>query len=487
MDRKPTARVKTPADVRGAHDLKPLERTTATVLQTRMEPRSVRHLKHCHSLKGSRHVERIDRLPWEERVADNLQRAERHRYERANALHHAMGRVSALLALTRAREEKLKLTAAQLEHTTAYLLTIMDAMADMLLATNEGGRITEANRAACQMTGLDRESLMGRPVPSLFSDQIGATNMVRRTFVDGSMADVELELTGPGGEPMPLLCNATVLLDEQDQPTGVLINARDMSELKKAQESRERYAEQLARANEDLEEFASVASHDLQEPMKRVAIYTQRVMDRLSGEVADDVREELGYVLKQATHMQEMIKQVLAYARVDHELGDFGEVDCEQVLDQVLLNLHGALDVSGVRISREPLPTLRADPLQLGRVMQNLLGNAIKYRDDAKPEQTVHISARRTETATARLPQGARAPGWLFTVVDNGIGVNEEFVEDIFKMFIRLHSADEVEGAGMGLAIVWKIVQRHGGVAWMESEEFESSTFYFTIPDGEPE
>ena len=477
-------RVRTRRDAKGASDLKIIERTSASVLQSRLPPRSGRHLKHCHSLKASRQIVRIDRREWEERVAEMLRICERHRWEKANSLHNALDRVALLLRAAQERQRELEATTGRLEQTTSYLQTLMDSMADILIATDPGGRITEANRAAGRLAGYTREELVGRPFAGLFAEAELAAGGIETVLARRQLTDYELTLVLKDGGTIPVLLNATALVDAQDRATGALVNARDMTELKRAQETLEQYATELARANEDLEEFASVASHDLQEPLKRVTRYASGLAERFGAQLGAEARQEIAFMVEQAENMQNLIRNVLAYARAGVEDKAAEPIDGNQVLERALQNLRGAIEESRVRVTWDPLPVVDADVDQLVRVFQNLIGNAIKYRDPESAEPAVHVSAERVETTERSPPEGAPGSGWLFSVTDDGIGVDPDFQDEIFDMFVRLHTAEEFPGAGMGLAIVRKIVGRHGGVIWVESRPDEGSTFCFILPEG---
>jgi len=297
---------------------------------------------------------------------------------------------------------------------------------------------------------------------------------------------------------------------------------REITERKRAEEMLAQQAQELARSNAELERFAYVAAHDLQEPLRVVTSHLKFLEGCCKGRLDSKADESMAYAVDGATRMQMTIKDLLAYSRVGLWGEDFEPTDCEAVLDQTLADLQVAIEESGAVVTHDPLPTVMADDLQLGQVFQNLIANAIKFhpstprqaRDDASsgrspstPRQArdgassgrspstssgrggeepprVHISARRMEDSAISDPKSEiRNPkSWVFSVRDNGIGIDPEYADCIFEIFQRLYTQEEYPGTGIGLAICKKIVERHGGRIWVESQPGEGSTFYFTIP-----
>ncbi|WP_155968972.1 PAS domain S-box protein [Kamptonema formosum] len=248
-------------------------------------------------------------------------------------------------------------------------------------------------------------------------------------------------------------------------------NAQLLSEVverKEAQRQLQELTENLKRSNLELEQFAYVASHDLQEPLRAVTSYTQLLSQRYQGQLDAKADKWVAYIVDGATRMQQLIHDLLAYSRVGTKGKEFQLTDCNAVFKQTLTNLQVAIAEKNAAVTCDPLPTIMADGGQLVQLLQNLIGNAIKFSSSDVPE--VHISAV------------LKNAEWVFAVRDSGIGIAPEYAERIFLIFQRLHSRREYAGTGIGLAICKRIVERHGGRIWVESQVGEGATFYFTIP-----
>ena len=229
---------------------------------------------------------------------------------------------------------------------------------------------------------------------------------------------------------------------------------------------------ELTRSNKDLEQFAYVASHDLQEPLRMVSSYTQLLARRYRGQLGKDGDEFIEFAVDGARRMQGLINDLLQYSRVGSQGGKFTRIDSAAPLDDALGVLSTAIDEAGAAVEKVNLPEIVADEAQMSRLFQNLVGNAIKYRSEAAPR--IRVSAERLHDC------------WQFEVRDNGIGVNPAFTERIFTIFQRLHSREEYQGSGIGLAISKRIVERRGGTIWMKSKPGIGSSFFFTVPDRLP-
>ncbi len=254
---------------------------------------------------------------------------------------------------------------------------------------------------------------------------------------------------------------------------AVLLSLRDVTETRKAQELLKQTMAELTRSNTELEQFAYVASHDLQEPLRMVASYTQLLSRRYKGKLDSDADEFIGYAVDGATRMQQLINALLDYSRVGTRGKPFGPTNCEETFNQAIANLQAAIRENDAVVTHDHLPTVMADATQMVQLFQNLIGNAIKFHGEKKPE--VHIGATRNGVE------------WIFSVRDNGIGIDPQYFDRIFVIFNRLHSRQEYPGTGIGLTICKKIIERHKGRIWVESQSGNGTTFYFTIPNGKEE
>jgi PAS domain S-box-containing protein len=264
----------------------------------------------------------------------------------------------------------------------------------------------------------------------------------------------------------------TALRDKSGQLCGFGKVTRDISERKRAEEQLVRTVAELKRSNDELGQFAYVASHDLQEPLRMVASYTQLLAKRYKGRLDADADEFIAYAVDGSNRMQGLIQDLLAYSRAGTNGKPLLKISTEKVLNAALANLRTTIQESGAGVTHDALPAITTDDGQLAQVFQNLVGNAIKYRSAEVPR--VHVSAKKN---------GGKE--WIFSVRDNGLGIDQQYFERIFVLFQRLHGRETFEGTGIGLAICKKIVERLGGRIWVESQPEKGSIFYFALPERE--
>ena len=239
-------------------------------------------------------------------------------------------------------------------------------------------------------------------------------------------------------------------------------------ELKKKEEDLRQYAQELIRSNEELEQFAYVASHDLQEPLRMVKMFTELLEKQYKDKLDDQAKEYIHFAFDGAVRMQELINDLLEYGRINKNDEKFELVRFEEIINVILSSMSKTISESGAEITYDKISEVRANKIQLRSLFQNLIGNAIKFRSKEKPK--IHISSKETQEE------------WTFSVRDNGIGIDPQYFERIFVIFQRLHTKEKYPGTGIGLATCKKIVNRHHGRIWVESEVAKGSTFYFTIP-----
>jgi PAS domain S-box-containing protein len=344
---------------------------------------------------------------------------------------------------------------------------IMSISSDAIVSIDDEQRITFFNQGAEETFGYTADEALGQHLDLLIPERL---REIHRRYVEdfaaGPIAARRMGERGQirglrkGGESFPADASISKLhVDGDSIFTAVL---RDVT-------ARVRVEQELQRSNAELEQFAYVASHDLQEPLRMVASYTQLLARRYGDKLDGDAKEFISFAVDGVTRMQALINDLLAFSRVGTRGGAFEEVAADAVLDRVLTTLGPSIQDAGAQIIREPLPIVQADPLQLGQVFQNLLSNAIKFRKpDSAPR--VRISAE---------PENEE---WVFAVTDEGIGIEAQYMDRIFILFQRLHTRADYPGTGIGLAICKKIVERHGGRIWLRSTPGEGSTFYFSLP-----
>ena len=339
------------------------------------------------------------------------------------------------------------------------------------------GRFLRVNPRLCEILGYAREEIVGRSVKELSHpddrDLTDAERLrVRRGEIDA--ARFEKRYLRKDGSTVWVDLAIALVRDAAGEPAYEIAIFDDISERKQAEEALREAHEELKRSNAELAQFAYVASHDLQEPLRMVSSYTQLLARRYGDKLDGDAREFMAYVVDGAARMKQLIEDLLAYSRVGTRTREFQPVAAEAALRRALLNLKSAIEDSGAGVSYDALPTVEADEMQLAQLFQNLIGNALKFRSPSVPRIGISCSEKPEE--------------WVFCVADNGIGIEPEYFERIFMVFQRLHNKGEYPGTGIGLAICKKVVERHGGRIWVESRPGEGSRFFFTLPKrrGEP-
>jgi PAS domain S-box-containing protein len=353
---------------------------------------------------------------------------------------------------------------------------LLEAAPDAMVVVNPGGEIVLLNVQAEKQFGYSRDELVGQKVkniiPEGFAERLVADALRSAEDALAQQIGTGIELTArrKNGSNFPI----ELMLSPLESAEGVLVTAaiRDITTRKKAEANLLDKVEELNRSNEELGQFAYIASHDLQEPLRMVASYTQLLSRRYKGKLDSDADEFIAFAVDGASRMQRLIQDLLTYSRVGTKGQDLLNVSSEEALQRALINLRSAIEDSGALVTHDSLPSVLADEMQLIQLFQNLVGNAIKYQSPGIPK--VHISAVRN---------GGKK--WTFSVRDNGLGIDPQYFEKIFGMFQRLHKREEFAGTGIGLAICKKIVERHGGNISVESEPGHGSTFRFALAESE--
>jgi PAS domain S-box-containing protein len=353
---------------------------------------------------------------------------------------------------------------------------LLEAAPDAMVVVNTAGEIVLLNVRAEKQFGYNRDELAGQKmtniVPEGFAERLIADALRSTADALAQQIGTGIELTGrhKNGSEFPI----EIMLSPLESAEGILVTAaiRDISVRKQAELNLLHKIEELNRSNEELGQFAYIASHDLQEPLRMVASYTQLLSRRYKGKLDVEADEFIAFAVDGAGRMQRLIQDLLAFSRVGTKGQEMLDTSSEDALQQAIINLRGAIEESGALVTHDPLPGVLADEMQLTQLFQNLIGNGIKYQNPGTPK--VHISATRN---------GGKK--WTFAVKDNGLGIDSQYFERIFGMFQRLHKREEFAGTGIGLAICKKIVERHGGTISVESQPGQGSTFSFALAGNE--
>jgi PAS domain S-box-containing protein len=359
-----------------------------------------------------------------------------------------------------------------LAHMEGRYRGLLEAAPDAMVVVDQVGEIVLLNVQAEKQFGYARDELLGQLVQSIIPE-----GFAERLIADGerSAAEALAQRIGTGIELLGRRKDAStfpieIMLSPLESDEGILVTAaiRNISVRKAAEARLLEMIGDLKRSNEELELFAYVASHDLQEPLRVVASYTQLLSRRYKGKLDADADTYIAFAVEAAKRMQRMILDLLTVSRVETRGGVLENTSTEEALRQALGNLHSAIEASGALVSHDALPLVLGDEIQLTQLFQNLIGNAIKYQGSGIPK--VHIAAAKHSESE-----------WKFSVQDNGLGIDPQYFDRIFVMFQRLHKRDEFSGTGIGLAICKKIVERHGGAISVESELGHGSKFSFSL------
>ena len=381
---------------------------------------------------------------------------------------------SANTAIQRAQEET--------RHSEEQFRLLVDGVKDYaIFMLDRAGNVVSWNTGAEQIKGYRADEILGHHFSCFYPrEDIESEKPERELEIaakDGRFEEEGWRLRKDGSRFWASIV-ITALRDESGILRGFAKVSRDITKRVEAEaadkkrEALERRAVELKRSSDELRQFAYVAAHDLQEPIRMVISYTQLLARRYKGQLDADADEFLSFAESGAQRIELLVQGLLAYCRIETTGKDLVETSSAAALEQALVKLRRAIEDSGGVVTQDSLPTVTADGVQLAQLFQNLVGNAIKYHGVDPPR--VHVSAKRDHDRE-----------WIFSVRDNGIGIDSQYFERIFAMYQRLHRREEIPGIGIGLTVCKKIAERHGGRMWVESSLENGSTFYLALPDGE--
>jgi len=364
----------------------------------------------------------------------------------------------------------------KLEQNRAELAAIVEFSDDAIISKTLEGIITSWNNGATVLFGYTADEMIGKTHSILIPlDQTDEEPALLQKLAAGQPLDhyetVRLSKDGK-------LIDVSLTLSPLKSSVGKIIGAskivRDIRQRKETDQKLFKLTEELRRSNTELQQFAYVAAHDLREPLRTIISYTNLLAEEHEGKLSLDAQENMDFIVDAGKRMQQLISDLLTYSRIDTQTKPFAPTNCEAVLVQTVASMKISIKEVKGKITHDPLPTVMADSLQFSELFLNLIGNALKFHGEKAPQ--IHISARRSDGGDE----------WLFSVKDNGIGINSSACDRVFQMFQRLHGMSEYSGTGIGLAVCKKIVERHGGRIWFESTPGQGTVFFFTIPIKEP-
>jgi PAS domain S-box-containing protein len=379
-----------------------------------------------------------------------------------------------LATLKNAQNAREKL-AAQVRQSRDWLQITLASIGDGVIATDEKGRVSFLNNVAALMTGWTQQEAAGIPLDEMFvicNEKTGlqVENPVTKILRNGRVVGLanHTKLTAKDGREIPIDDSAAPIRGADGNILGAVLVFRDVSERRKTEEDLEASMEALRRANEDLKQFAFAASHDLQEPLRMITSYSQLLLKGYRGQLDGEASTCLGFITDGTKRMRELLADLLAYTQVTGDPQDaVASVDLNEVFRTTLENCKVAIGEAGATVTSDKLPAVPGHKPHFVQLLQNLVSNALKYRGEYPPR--IHVSAERGVGL------------WRLAVEDNGIGIAPEYHKQIFGVFKRLHGRT-IAGTGIGLAICQRVVERHGGRIWVESQAGQGATFYFTLP-----
>ncbi len=396
--------------------------------------------------------------------------SEADRFEELNFVLLTLALPTLMIALVLDKQRGLN---RALRHSDDRYRRLYDDSPVMLHSIDSAGRLVSVSRYWLDKMGYRREEVLGRKSIDFLDEESRrrALDEVQPRLVrEGSVTDVEYRFVKKDGETFDTLLSAIQERDERTGDTRSLTVIVDISARKAAEKRLAETIDELARSNRDLEQFAYLASHDLQEPLRMVSSFTNLLQEEYASKLDDQAKEYIHFAHDGAVRMSQLLQDVLTFSRITRDPSETEQVDLGAIVNIAVAELQTSIEEASAIVSSEELPTVPGNPVQLTSLFRNLIGNSLKYRSEAPA--VISISA------------APREGGWQVTVADNGIGIDPKHFERIFGLFKRLHARGDYDGTGIGLAICKKVVEQHEGRIWVESEPGRGSRFHFTIPAG---
>ncbi|MEN4029336.1 MAG: PAS domain S-box protein [Methanobacterium sp.] len=357
------------------------------------------------------------------------------------------------------------------EENTKRLADIVKSSEDGIISMDLNYIISSWNRGAQKIYGYSAPEVIGKHKSILMgpSEWKNASKLLKKVKEGEAVSQYEAKRLRKDGREVDVSLTLSPVKNYEGEITGISVIYRDITEQKKSEEKLKETVEELKHTSDELQQFAYITSHDLQEPLRTIASFAQLLKIRYKNRLDPDADEFIDFVVDAAKHMKKMIQGLLDYSRVSAQRYELKQVNSEKILNTVLSNLQPTIEKNKAQITHDKLPLVTADETQFIQLFQNLIGNAIKFKKEDVPPK-IHISCKKDDEGK-----------YIFSVSDNGIGIEPQYRDRIFEVFKRLHTIDEYRGAGIGLAISKRIVECHGGRIWVESELGRGSAFYFTI------
>ncbi len=354
-----------------------------------------------------------------------------------------------------------------------YFQAIIDSMMDILIVTDADDRITFVNKTTCEYLGYSSEELLGRDVKTLFDGDPLDCLQFDEILERSSFKNIEKNIRTSSGRYLTLLISGSLVVSD-DEVQSIVFIGKDITDLKRAEEKLKEYTEELLRKNKELQDFAYIASHDLQEPLRKIRAFGERLMKKYKEQLDEQGQDYLNRMINASERMQQLISGLLMYCRVTTKVQPFQKVDLNRIVNEVLSDLEIKIKEVKGTVSVARLHEIDADPLQMRQLFQNLIANALKFHK----EDTCPI----VEIESDIISDNSGREICKISVKDNGIGFDPGHSERIFGVFERLHGRSDYEGTGIGLAICKKIVERHGGTIKATAQENKGAEFIIRLP-----